>query len=47
MIEQLMIFNYQDVEITCDRNVHGKTTNQIKRAAITSGALRDIIWRYK
>ncbi|KAI4486876.1 hypothetical protein M0802_012256 [Mischocyttarus mexicanus] len=42
-----MTFNYLGVEITSNRDLYRETANQVKKAAVVSGALKNIIWRNK
>ncbi|KAI4480031.1 hypothetical protein M0802_014287 [Mischocyttarus mexicanus] len=47
IIEQTMTFNYLGVEITSHRDLYRETTNQVRKLAVVSGALKNIIWRNK
>ncbi|KAI4496978.1 hypothetical protein M0802_007926 [Mischocyttarus mexicanus] len=47
IIEQTMAFNYLGVEITSHRDLHRETTTQVRKVAVVSRALKDIIWRNK
>ncbi|KAI4503712.1 hypothetical protein M0802_001115 [Mischocyttarus mexicanus] len=46
IIEQTMTLNYLGVEITSHHNLYKVTTNQVRNAAVVSGALKNI-WRNK
>ncbi|KAI4476057.1 hypothetical protein M0802_014934 [Mischocyttarus mexicanus] len=43
IIKQTMTFNYLGVEITSHRDLYRETTNQVRKVAVVSGALKNII----
>ncbi|KAI4486385.1 hypothetical protein M0802_012295 [Mischocyttarus mexicanus] len=47
IIEQTMTLYYLRVDVTSHHDLYKETTNQVRKAAVVSGALKNIIWRNK
>ena len=44
VVEQVMKFNYLDVNITCSGNLVKEIKTQAKKAARVAGCLNDLVW---